>query len=62
MNQAQKAGVGAIIAVVLFTLPAVVELFGVKIPNWIPMIAQAVSMVAGIFGISVNLPSNTKKA
>jgi hypothetical protein len=59
MNAAQKKGVGMIIAVMLFSIPTIVQTFGIGLPGWLPVVAQVIQMAAGIFGISVNLPSNT---
>lgn len=59
MNPSQKKGVGMMLAVVLFAVPAILEAFGVSMPGWLPVISQVITTVAGVVGISVNLPANT---
>lgn len=59
MNGAQKTGVGMILGVIIFGVPAILEAFGVHLPGWVPLVGQAVTTIAGILGIVVNLPSRT---
>lgn len=61
MNGSQKTGIGMILAVIIFAIPQIADAFGANLPAWIPVVAQIITTVAGIFGISINLPSNTTK-
>lgn len=60
MNSAQKKGVGALIALAAAVVVTVCEMAGVSTPTWLPTVVQVVTIVAGVFGISVNLPSQTR--
>lgn len=60
MNNAQKKGVGSLIAIAIAAVSVVCQIAGVELPVWFSQATTVLGVVAGVFGIAVNYPSVTK--
>jgi len=58
MNASQKGGLAIIFGMILFSLPAALQAFGVVMPGWLPIAVQVTTSILGVLGVYVQSPAS----